>query len=173
MIASVSSAARDSRIFRLPRSIRATHSCCSAVVVTIQPPAISRSSTPDSRDSYSWPSSSSAAVTWSGGASSASASSASVSGWSDENSSASTAERRCRGGIGAHPFETRQDEDVGEVRVLHAGHGAELDEFEQGHERHDDLHAHARAAHDVGEAHLPLLGHGAREQRHLLLDVEA
>src|SRR5215471_20870438 len=174
MIAKVSNAARDRRIFRLPRSIRATHSCCSAVVVTIQPPAISRSSTPDSRALYSAPSASSASLTRSAGVSSASASRASVSGWSDENSSASTAERRCTGGIGAHPFlEAWQDQDVGEVRLLDTGDGAELDQLEQRHERDDDLHAHARAAHDVGEAHLAVLGHGARQQRHHLLDVEA
>src|SRR5262245_18312635 len=174
MIASVSSAARDSRSLRLPCSILATHSCCSAVVVTIHPPAISRSSTPPSRALYSLPSSSSAALTSSGGASSASASSDSESGWSDENSSASTAGRSRSGGIGAHPFrDSRQDQDVGEVRVLHAGHGSDPDQLEQRHERDEHLHARARAAHDLGEAELALLGHGAREPRHLLVDVEA
>src|SRR5881628_300318 len=172
MIASVSSAARESRSLRLPRSMRATHSCCSAVEVTIQPPAISRSSTPDSRERYSWPSSSSASLTACGGESSASASSASVSGWSDENSSASTAERRCRGGIGVHPFQNAgQDQDVGEVLVLNAAHGPHPDQLEQGHERNDDLHSRAGAAHDLRKAHAPLLRHRARDQRHLLLDV--
>src|SRR5439155_12774062 len=120
---------------RLPRSILATHSCCSAVVVTIQPPAISRSSTPDSRRSYSCPSSWSAAATGSGSDSSASAISASDSGWSDENSSASTAERRWSGGIGELPLRyAGQDQDVGEVLGLHTAHRAHLDELEERHE---------------------------------------
>jgi hypothetical protein len=49
MIAMVSSAARERRMRFLPRRSRPTHSDCSAVVTSIQPPAISRSSTPAPR----------------------------------------------------------------------------------------------------------------------------
>jgi hypothetical protein len=51
--------------------------------------------------------------------------------------------------------------------------GADLDQLEQRHERHDDLHARAWRAHDIREPELALLGHRAREQRHHVLDVEA
>src|SRR5258706_7742614 len=143
MIAMLSSAARDSRMRRLPRSMRPTHSLCSAVVTIIQPPAISRSSMPAPRSVYEAPSASRACETSSGSASSASHSKVSGSGWSEENSSASIAGRRFVGAMGRSSFgRTVENSDVAERLALHHHHPPELDQLEQRDEGHDHLAAH-------------------------------
>src|SRR5438046_10491530 len=108
--------------------MRPTHSAWAGVVTSIQPPAISRSSTPAERAAYASPSSCSAASTASDGDSSDSLSSTSVSGWSDENSSASSAGSRFNGGTVGFSWLARDDRDVAERLVLDDECTPELDE---------------------------------------------
>src|SRR5438093_8958177 len=112
--------------------MRPTHSAWAGVVTSIQPPAISRSSTPAPRVVYASPSSRSAASTASGADSSDSLSSAGVSGWSDENSSASSAGSRFNGGTVGFSWLAGDDRDVAERLVLDDERRPELDELQQG-----------------------------------------
>src|SRR4051812_46546300 len=135
MIAMVSSAARDSRMRRLPRSMRPTHSACSEVVTTIQPPAISRSSTPASRSVYWRPRWWSPSTISSALDSSASLRSAIGNGWSDENSSASIAGSSRLGGMAPLSLlGAGDDRHLAEDFVLLDGRGSELDDLEQRNE---------------------------------------
>src|SRR2546427_1869876 len=173
MMAMVSSAARDRRILRLPRSRRPTHSACAAVVTSIQPPAISRSSTPASRAEYSWPSARSPASTSSVDVSSASLISPTGSGWSDENSSASIAALSCRGGMRSGLlFGPGQDRDVGEVLGLADARLPQLDQLEQGDERHDHLGARPASRQELDERHAALVGERVDDERQLVVDLE-
>src|SRR5580765_7303433 len=120
----------------------------------------------------SWSSARTAPITSSAPASSDSASRLNGSGWSDENSSASSADLRFCGGIGSSPFgRPGDDRDLAERFGLHHRDQAELHQLEQRDERHDHFGADMATEQEGRKRLWSLLGGQSCDEGHLVVDV--
>src|SRR5688572_17987513 len=183
MMASVSSAGRDRRIFFRPRSRRPTYGAKSGRVTRRKPCASSTRRMPRPSASQSAWRRVSASATTSGSASQASASWVAVSGSAAENKSASITGTSSSASIGSSlDFVSRGrllgrlvlgrgELDLAEVRRLDGDQAVELEQLEQGQERDD----HLEPAPALGEQRLEGQPagdeHAAVDAGDLLLDV--